>query len=262
MRFRSVSIALAPAAAFTFAAGAGAALAKKKKRKAGAAGPKCSVTYLQLAEGNSWEFELVNPLPKGPPPAKIELKVAAVAVGDDGNTVITLQENFRGRSHQSQLTCKPEGLVVPPTSFLFAGEPGGSPQIGLDNEVHTGVTYPADKAFRQAAATWEETYKADVTRQVSDGSAAKIEPARVEVERDYAIGATNESVETTAGAFNRVTRLDFQMSGRAFVGEKDREVPVQNNGAIWIDRKLGVVRLKDSIGLEWALTTSSLLAAE
>jgi|GEM_PF-5097205 len=258
LRNRSVYIAMAAAAALVFAFGAGSADAKKKRRgKVG--GPSCSVSYLKLVEGNTWTYRNVNPVPNGPPPAELTLTVKSIEAGDDGKTVITVVQSFRGRTHETPLTCSAEGLVVPPHSFLFAGEAGADPGITRSNEEHNGVTYPNDASYRKVGATGEELYKADVTRDVAEGSGAEYNKSRVEVERLYLVASTSTTVETEVGSRNRATRIGFQIQARSFVDEKDRELPVANNGDIWIDRKLGAVRFKDSQGLEWALSASNLL---
>src|SRR5690606_22147609 len=113
------------------AASPGGADAKKKKRgKAGA--PACGLAFLPLVEGAEWTYEHFVPpeveikpgsLHQNPPDV---VKIKVLKVEDDGSkTRITVEESWRKVTVQNQLVCTDKSLQVPPTSFFFAGAPGG-----------------------------------------------------------------------------------------------------------------------------------------
>ena len=245
----AVLSALATAAAVAVAAPASAQKAKRPK-------PACGIRLLPLAEGNWWSYETVNQPPGGPAPAPVKIEVVKVETSGKSAT-ITLKESYRGNEYEMTATCSRDGLVLPPASFFFASEPGGIAGMTFTNEQHKGNSYPA-RGFK-SGDQWLEEYKADVTRPAGEGTKAEHAPAKVELERLTTVVPGRALVDTAITTYT-ATSLEFEILGRGLVGEKSQEIPVRTKGALWFDKKIGIVRAREVTGREWQLVDTNLVA--
>jgi hypothetical protein len=237
------------AAALTVSAAAHAQKTKKPK-------PACGIKHLPLAEGTSWVYEPVNQPPGGPPPANLRVEVLKVEK-DGANTAITIKETYRDNEYEMVATCDKSGIVLPPESFFFAGEPGGTAMLELSNVKHKGSSYPVRGL--KSGDQWLEEFKADVKRVIADGAAAEHGDAKVELERLVTVLPGKQVVSTGIQTY-KATPVEFEVLGRGLVGEKTQEIPVRDKGAIWFVNKIGVVRAREVSGREWQLIDSTLIA--
>jgi len=218
--------------------------------------PACGIQFLPLAEGSWWVYEPVNQPPGGAPPANVKVEVLSVST-NGADTTIQLKETYRDNEYEMTATCGKAGLVLPPESFFFAGEPGGLSSMTQDNAEHKGNSYPTRGL--KSGDQWFEEYKADITRPPAEGTKAQHEAAKIELERLTTVLPGAQLVDTAIQTY-KATPVEFEIRGRALIGEKSQEIPVRDKGAIWFVNKIGVVRAREVSGREWQLVDSSLVA--
>jgi hypothetical protein len=216
----------------------------------------CGTGYLYLAEGNTWTYQPLGTIPGGPPPSNLTLKVAKIETAE-GVTSVTLEETYREVTYTHVATCSKDGIVLPPGSFLFAAEPGGATAVRLANIAQQGASYPSGKSVA-VGKQWFVEFKADVERTPAEGSNATHPAARVEIERLATVYPT-ETLDVPLGRF-RATRIGFEIRGRGVVGETNQEIPVGQEGAMWIAPRIGIVRAREVSGRAWELIDTNAMA--
>jgi hypothetical protein len=244
---------LALAAALAVAPASAEAQKKKPKVK-----PACGLRVLPMAEGTEWTYQYYVPegvvLPPGvriQEPSSMTIKVVKVEKSGD-KTLISLEEGYRKVLLKTQLECdKKGGLIVPPDSFFFAGQPGGGLQMTLgkverkaETNIFAGGALKGD-AFEELRTT--------ATREPSAGSGAVLVPAKLEIERKMVVGA-NETVESGMGS-RKATRVTINMTGRATLDttpDKPLNVP-QLDVVMYYEQDVGVVQVRNSLGQGWKL---------
>jgi hypothetical protein len=184
------------------------------------------------------------------------LKVEVMSVDKDGKSAtITLKETYREVEFEMTATCTSAGIVLPAESFFFSGEPGGVSNMTVENLVHKGTSFPARL---KSGSQWFEEIRFDVKRQATEGTKAVHDDAKVELERLATVAPGQQVVDTGIQTY-RSTPIEFEMRGRALIGEKTQEIAVRENGVLWIYGKIGVVRTREVSGVEWQLTDTNLV---
>ena len=215
--------------------------------------PACGIKYLPLTEGNWWTYEPVNQPPTGAPAA--QLKVEVLKVETEGKTTtITMKETYREVEFEVVATCSKAGLLLPPESFFFAGEPGGVSNMTIENFTRKGTSFPI--TFK-AGDQWFEEFKFDVVRAPSEGVKVEHEPAKVELERLTTVIQGQQMVDTAIQSY-RTTPIEFEIRGRGLVGEKSSEIAVRNKGTLWFSPLIGLARAREVSSREWQLIDSNL----
>jgi hypothetical protein len=249
---------VALAAAFALLATSGSADAQKKKKKGAKVKPACGLKILPFAEGVEWKYQYYVPegvqLPPGvrvQDPPEVTIKVTKVAKAGK-KTVISLEESYRKVKLETELTCDKQGLIVPPESFFFAGQPGGGLHMTLgkiERKAETNV-FAGGKLKGEA----REDIKTDVKREPSPGSGAVLVPASLEVERQMKVLPGVETVESGITS-HKATRLTIQMTGRATLEttkDKPFNVPTLDI-AMFLAPDIGIVQVRNSQGQGWKL---------
>jgi hypothetical protein len=244
---------LALAAALAVAP-ASAEAQKKKKVK-----PACGLRVLPMAQGTEWTYQYYVPegvqLPPGvriQDPPSVTIKVVKIEKAGD-KTLISLEESYRKVLVKTQLECDKKGLIVPPESFFFAGQPGGGLQMTLGKIERKAETNIFEGGGLKGEAF--EELRTTVTREPSAGSGAVLAPAKLEIERKMTVGGVRETVES-AIASHKATRLTINMTGRATLDtapDKPLNVP-QLDVAMFFEPDVGVVQVRNSLGQGWKLS--------
>lgn len=244
---------LALAAALAVAP-ASAEAQKKKKVK-----PACGLRMLPMAPGTEWTYQYYVPegvqLPPGvriQDPPSVTIKVVKVEKSGD-KTLISLEESYRKVVVKTQLECDKKGLIVPPESFFFAGQPGGGLHMTLgkiDRKAETNIFEGG--GFKGEAF---EELRTTATREPSEGSGAVLAGSKLEIERKMTVGAIKETVESGIGT-HKATRLTVNLTGRATLDptpDKPLNLP-QLDVAIFFEQDVGVVQVRNSGGQGWKLS--------
>src|SRR5690606_35202833 len=152
-----------------------------------------------------------------------------------------------------------KSLQVPPTSFFFAGAPGGGVGIKLENLQVEGESFLPKRGVGES--TYQEL-KALAVRTPGEGTGAEIPPARLEVERKMTVGGRQE-VESAMG-MHRATRVDVVVTARAALeSTKDKPYNMPESGAaMWFASGVGVVRVESRLGYGWKLSEHKVAGAE
>lgn len=235
----------------TLAVLAAPAAAQKKAKKVK---PACGINYLPLAEGNWWTYEPVNQPPAGPPAATLRVEVTKVET-EGKVTTITMKETYRGVDFDVVATCSKDGLILPPESFFFAGEPGGVANMTIENFTHKGISLPIK--LKGGVQLPLEEIKFDVTRVPAAGAKVTHDPAKVELERLVTVASGQQMVDTAIQTY-RATPVEFEIRGRGLVGEKSSEIAVRDKGILWFTPLIGLARVREVNSREWQLIDSSL----
>jgi hypothetical protein len=247
--------ALLALAAWPATAGAQGKGGKKKP----AVKPACGLRVLPMAPGVQWTYEYFVPegvqLPPGvriQDPASMTIKVVKVEKSGD-KTVISLEESYRKVLVKTQLECDKTGLIVPPESFFFAGQPGG----GLHMTLGTIERKAETNVFARGALKGEtfEELKTTVTRIPSEGSGAQLTPAKLEIERKMVVNPNKEVIESGLKS-HKANRLTINMTGRATLDttpDKPFNMP-QLDVAMFFEPDVGVVQVRNSLGQGWKLS--------
>jgi hypothetical protein len=217
--------------------------------------PACGITTLPLQVGNEWVYRYGT--------NDVKIVVKEIAPGKDAagkpNTQIKLEETHRERTIPITITCNADGMVIPPDSLLFAGEPGGGVGFTLSNVAIDNVTLPSDTIAVQDYA-WIHTVKADAARTAAEGTKVEHPPARIEIERHGLVHPT-APVEIALGSWG-TTKMTFELRGRGILknakGEEEKaEIPVKRPGTFFYVKNLGVVRIEDSFDKTWDLVSTN-----
>ena len=228
-------------------------LAKKDKdqnqdqdKPAKAAPPACGLKTIPLAVGNVWTYK------SGP--GTVLVRVVDVKEGGDG-TQITVEEKYQDRANQLVFTCdEKRGLVIPPDSFFFAGEPGGA--VGAETKItkRDSVSLLPDKEMKSGSA-WVEKLHADVLRADTSGQGAQHPSAKFEVERHVSV-ADSEVVELKLGRAT-AQKITFELRGRGVVDAEKSEIPIKRPGAFYVLKGLGILKIDDAFDRTWELVSTT-----
>jgi hypothetical protein len=239
---------------------AGVADAQRRGAKARGPAPACDIAYLPLVEGTVWKYGPTTP--EEPPeqkgltledPPEVTIEVIKVESSRTG-AEITLRESHRKFSRETRLRCDRDGLYVDPQSFFFAAEVGGGLAMELSSiDRQRGPTWPGAKAMRNGAS-WREEVTADVERRAAEGSEAKHDAGKMEIERE-AVVRRSEFVESGMTEHPRAFRVEVGFTGRAYVSAREKPVAMPSSRAtIWFDSGVGIVRADNRLGQGWKLT--------
>ena len=233
--------------------------AQGKAKKKPAVKPACGLRVLPMAPGVQWTYQYFVPegvqLPPGvriQDPPTMTVKVTKVEKSGD-KTIISLEESYRKVVVNTQLECDKKGLIVPPESFFFAGQPGGGIQMTLGKIERTAET----NVFAGGAlkGTAREDLKTSVTRIPSEGSGAVLTPAKLEIERQMTVNPNKEVIESGLKS-HKANRLTIVMTGRSTLEttpDKPFNMP-QLDVAMFFEPDVGVVQVRNSLGQGWKLS--------
>lgn len=249
-RARSFMITtIASVVAITFASSASAQATKKPAP----AKPACGIGILPFIAGTELIYGPVEPPGKQPsttPPAKprqpnkVTIKVVSVKV-DKLSTEITLDEAADDHKYTTKLVCNRDGLVVPPESFFFSGEPGGGLLITLGDIQRTGQSY-AFKLGRLHLTEWIEEIKAPFTRGAFAGTNVRLVNGSLDIQRVMRSSLAAESVTTALGTFDAIAvQVDLRGSIELNVGPEPKEllIPANTISKLWLAPTVGVVQV-------------------
>jgi hypothetical protein len=231
----------------------------------------CGQKILPLVEGNKWTYGFVQ---SGIPPrddfvklspsqpARIVIQVKSIeARGTD--TVVTLEEKTTAdlskdpkkhildeRTITSTITCNRTKFEISPESFFFAGEPGGYFGLTLDR-----LERPKDTTWKLTngvigEADWREDIVAHFTRKAIEGSGAKLDSGKLELERKFT-PAQPENINTKLGVYT-AEKLAITTTGRVTLDNpsqpesKMMELPANWVNQLWIAPNIGVIQALNS----------------
>ncbi|HEY0190426.1 MAG TPA: hypothetical protein VGC42_04840 [Kofleriaceae bacterium] len=262
--------------------------ADPKKPEAAVKGPvgkapaPCGATILPLVQGNSWTYgftqspnppreDLVKLLPSQPQTVTITVKTVE-AKGPD--TLITLEEKTSAdiskdpkkhvldeRTLTTTVTCNRTKFEISPNSFFFAGEPGGYFGLAFDD-----IKRPKDTTLKLAngsigEAKWREDIIAHFTRTPVEGSGAKHDSGKLELEREFT-PAQPERINTRIGWYTS-ERLVLTTTGRVTLdhqqaGTDPMQLPANWINQLWLVPNVGVAQVLNAYGHMYILTAAQL----
>lgn len=239
----------------------------------------CGAKILPLVEGNKWTYGFVesglpprDDLTKLMPaePSQIVITVKSIeAKGDE--TVISLEEKTTAdlskdpkkhildeRTINSTITCGRNKFEISPDSFFFSGEPGGYFGITFDK-----LDRPRDTTWKLANGLigdqqWREDIVAHFTRTPVEGSGAKLDGGKLELERKFT-PAQPESVNTKIGLYQLAEKLAITITGRVTLDHpqpdtKPAELPAGWVNVMWLYPNVGIVQVLNSYSHKYQLT--------
>lgn len=260
---------------------AGAAQAKKVEYTKGPTGKTagaCGSKVLPLVEGNQWTYGFVDSglpprddlnklMPSEPGTIIITVKQIE-AKGDE--TVVHLEEKTTAdiskdpkkhildeRTINSTITCGKNKFEISPDSFFFSGEPGGYFGITFDK-----FERPKDTTWKLTGGQigdqpWREDIVAHFTRVPFEGSGAKHDSGKLELERKFT-PAQPESVNTKIGLYTLAEKLAVTITGRVTLDHpqpdsKPSELPAGWVNILWLYPNTGVVQVLNSFSHKYQL---------
>ena len=264
-------------------AAAGAKKVEYTKGPVGKAVGACNEKILPLVEGNKWTYGFVDSglpprddLTKLMPsePGTIVITVKSVETKGD-ETVVTLEEKSTAdiskdpkkhildeRTINSTITCTRTKFEISPDSFFFSGEPGGYFGIAFDK-----FERPKDTTWKLAGGLigdqpWREDIVAHFTRTAVEGSGAKLDSGKLELERKFT-PAQPESVNTKIGLYTLAEKLAVTITGRVTLDHpqpdsKPAELPAGWVNILWLYPNAGVVQVLNSFSHKYQLIDAQL----
>jgi len=227
-----------------------APVAAKKEKAPKSPPPACGFKSIPLALGNVWTYKSGS--------GTVLIRVADVTEGKgaDGDEVeIKVEEKYQDRATEVVFTCsEKKGLVIPPGSFFFAGEPGGAVAAEVKVTKHDSVSLVPDKEIKSGAG-WVDKVYGEVVRADVSGQGAQHKPAKFEVERHVTV-ASSEVVELKMGRAT-AQRIDFELRGRGVVENEKSEIPIKRPGAIFLLKGLGILKIDDAFDRTWELVSTN-----
>ena len=258
-------------------AGPSADAGKKKKKKGGAGGgaaaavgaPACGIDFLPLAQGHQWTYKFFVPENSTPPagqlhipdPESVTIQVVKVEAQGE-STRVTLSESYRKVTVETVLTCDKDRLLIPPDSFFFAGEPGGSYGLEFDKLERikgTSITLTNGSIGDQP---WREDITAHWNRKPSGNSGANLGSGTLALERQYT-PQQPEVVATKLGSW-KSEKLALITTGRVTLDSKETatlkplEIPEGWLSTIWMAENVGVVQTLNGFAHMYQLTDAKL----
>jgi hypothetical protein len=263
--------------------------AQRKKQEytkgpTGKATGACGARILPLIEGNKWTYGFVQApvqqredLAKLLPSQPMEIIITVQKVENRGTeTVVTLEEKSKAdlskdpkkhiydeRTVQSTITCTPTKFDISPNSFFFSGEPGGYYGITLDK-----IDRPAgkDSTWKLVNGSvgeqqWREDIVAHFTRSPVEGSTAKFDSGKIELERRF-IPAQPEPINTKVGVYT-AEKIAISTTGRVTLDHpqpetKPMDLPENWVNQLWLVNNVGVVQVLNSYAHMYQLTDVAL----
>jgi len=237
----------------------------------------CGTKILPLVEGNRWTYGFVQTAALPPPeltklipsqPGQIVITVKSIETrGTD--TVVTLEEKTTAdisrdpkkhiideRTITSTITCNRTKFEISPESFFFAGEPGG--YFGLTLEK---LERPKDTTWKLingmiGEAEWREDIIARFTRQGFEGTGAKLDSGKLELERKFT-PAQPENINTKVGVYT-AEKLAITTTGRVTLDHpqpdtKAMELPAGWVNFLWIAPNVGVIQVLNAYAHQYQL---------
>jgi len=220
--------------------------------------PTCGIDFLPFTPGTTWVYQAVAPDEQKPPrgieaDAPEEVTIKVVAIDTKGATsTISLEESYRKVVVQTTIECSTGSMMVDPSSFFWAGEPGGGQLMKLVDLKRTGTSYPGAKGLKKGT-TLNEEFKATVERKAAT-ERAKIPSGKVEMEREMVIG--DREVITTSTGDQKAFRVDISLSGRGTLdGDKagEREMAAGAKAVLWFAPGQGLVKVINRFNQAWLL---------
>jgi hypothetical protein len=256
----------------------------QKKREQPVAGPvgkaaaACGAKILPLVEGNKWTYGFVA-APTQPPPELMKLMpsepnqitITVKSVEPKGtDTLVTLEEKtvadlskdpkkhiLDERTITTTITCNRTKFEISPDSFFFSGEPGGAFGLTFDK-----IDRPKDTSLKLinggiGEGDWREDIIAHFTRAPVQGSGAKLDSGKLELERKFT-PAQPERLNTKVGLYT-AERLVVTTTGRVTLDHpqpevKPMELPANWINQIWLVPNVGVVQVLNSFAHMYLLT--------
>jgi hypothetical protein len=242
----------------------------------------CNQRILPLVEGNKWTYGFVQSAAVPPPeltklipsqPGQIVITVKSIETRG-ADTVVTLEEKSTAdisrdpkkhiideRTLTTTITCNRTKFEISPESFFFSGEPGG----------HFGLTF--DKVDRLKDTTWklsngaigEGEWREDLvmrfSRQAFEGSGAKLDSGKIELERKF-IPAQPENINTKVGVYT-AEKLAITTTGRVTLDHpqpdsKPMELPAGWINFLWIAPNVGVIQVLNAYAHQYQLVEVAL----
>lgn len=236
----------------------------------------CGERIMPLVEGNRWTYGFVQSgiplrddfLKLAPSqPGQVVITVKSIETrGTD--TVVTLEEKTTAdlsrdpkkhimdeRTITSTITCNKTKFEISPESFFFAGEPGGYFGLTLEN-----IERPKDTTWKLTNGVigegeWREDLIAHFTRKSVEGSGAKLDGGRLELERKFT-PQQPENINTKVGVYN-TEKLAITTTGRIMLDnpmapppevktDAKMELPAAWINQLWIAPNVGVVQALNS----------------
>jgi hypothetical protein len=260
--------------------------AKKKieyvKGPVGKAPATCGATVLPLVEGNHWTYGfVVSPSPPRDDlakllpsqPSSVDITVKSVETkGPD--TVITLEEKTSGdlskdpkkhimddRTITTTVTCNRTKFEISPDSFFFSGEPGGYFGLKFDDFKRSRDTSLKLNNGTIGESEWREDIVAHFSRIGVEGSGAKLDGGKIELERKFS-PAQPERLNTKAGLYT-AEHLFITTTGRVTLDHpqpdaKPSELPANWVNQLWLVPNVGVVQALNAYGHMYMLTDAQL----
>lgn len=266
---------LLAAAALSFA-GVSSAAAQKKAVKA------CGISAIPLSVGNSWTYENTEypPPTRGtdgekakeqesrdnaaklyPNPAtKIVITVTAVTTAKDtGITTVALTEAVDDRTIETTLTCTASSLTASVDSFFYAGEPGGSFNLGFTDLERKGPTLPI-VGGRLSGTEWHDDFKAKWKREASKDTTADLGAGTITIKRRMVLVQEEPALEMPAGSWAKSNKIGIETSGNVTIdnvpeGAKPYELPAGLVSWMYLVDGVGLARVENAFFHAYQLTT-------
>jgi hypothetical protein len=246
----------------------------------------CGVKILPLIEGNQWTYGFVASGVEPPPdlvkllpiePSSIVITVKSIEPKGD-ETVVHLEEKssveikdprdpkkkiLDERTIHSTITCSKTKFEISPDSFFFSGEPGGYFGIEFDQIERT-----KDTSWKLAGGLigdqrWREDIIAHFTRPAFEGSGAKLDSGKLELERTFQ-PEQPESVNTTkAGLYPLAEKLALTITGRVTFDHQAPNtdpypLPAEWTNRLWLYPNTGVVQVQNKFAHKYQLVDAQL----
>jgi len=190
------------------------------------------------------------------------------------DTVVTLEEKSTAdlskdpkkhildeRTITSTITCNRTKFEISPDSFFFAGEPGGYFGITFDK-----FDRPKDTTWKLTngvigEAEWREDIVAHFTRKGVEGSGAKLDSGKLELERKFT-PAQPENINTKVGVYT-AEKLAITTTGRVTLDHpqpdtKAMELPAGWVNFLWIAPNVGVIQVLNAYAHQYQLVEVAL----
>jgi hypothetical protein len=242
----------------------------------------CNQKILPLVEGNKWTYGFVQSAALPPPeltklipsqPGQITITVKSIKT-EGTDTVITLEEKTHAdisrdpkkhiiddRTLTTTITCNPKKFEISPESFFFAGEPGGYFGLALENIQRLKDTTWKLVNGAIGDAEWREDLIARFSRQATEGTGAKLDSGKLELERKFT-PAQPENINTKLGVYT-AEKLAITTTGRVTLDHpqpdsKPMELPAGWINFLWIAPNVGVIQVLNAYAHQYQLIEVSL----
>ncbi|WP_428268266.1 hypothetical protein [Haliangium sp.] len=241
--------------------------------------PACGIKALPFIAGYQWVYAPVAPPEEVSAQAakvaankpkqfdKVTIKVASVEELE-GRTEITLEEisevDVEGETktftRTTKLSCVANALDVPPQSFFFVGEPGGTVKLeveGLErNPEHHSYVFQLGTL---RVPEWLENIKGKFARNSANDVELSLPGGSFDLQRIVKRGAP-ESITTLYGTYD-ATPVQVELVGSvtlAYEPPEEFSIPANTVNKLWIADNVGVVQVFNSNGHMFQLNEATL----